>query len=100
MVVSDNHRCLHEEEFKQLAINVVQINSKIDILSTQVNGKIQKFTDHMDSAGKWRIALVGTVVSLILSGVGWAYAYGMLSKQVQINTQRWDRVLETHKVTI
>jgi hypothetical protein len=96
----ENHICLHEDDFKQLAITVVKIDSKIDLLSTQVNGKIQKFTDHLDTAGKWRIALVGTILSLIVSGLGWAYAYGMLSQQVKVNTERWNRILEKHPVEV
>jgi hypothetical protein len=96
----EKHYCVHEDEFKQLAVDVTAIRGTLSNLDLRINGSLDKMKSHMEAGRLWRMTTAGLVVSFLLSGIVWVFYAGSLAKQVQVNTQRWDRLLEQHKIEI
>jgi hypothetical protein len=94
----------------------IRLEQKIDELVTNtraINGRYQK---HLEEAMPYRSrvdahektltengvykrqivsALLGIVITIILQVGSFLYLFGGLSKQVEINTQRWDKLIES-----
>jgi cytochrome b subunit of formate dehydrogenase len=95
-----DHICVHEDDFKQMAITMVKIEGRLEKY-------LDRVTNYVESGKYWRATVVGLIISLVLSGVGWVMwglrlskDYGQLERQVTINTARWDRYLShmTHEI--
>ena len=81
--------CLHEEDWGALKATVTRLDERI-------NGSLNSISKHMDDGIVWRGTIIGLVFTGVIQVIGFAYLYGDLQRQVQINTQRWDRYLEAH----
>lgn len=96
------HECLHENEFKELAVSIVELKGDIKQMVARINGSLDKMQGHMDDARGWRMLTASIGATLIIACVGWTIwamsvsrTYGQLEKQVYVNTDRLF-VLETN----
>ena len=79
-------------------INMVQaiarIETKLEDIDNKIARSIKPMEEHVAQGEKWRLAVIGIIFAGILQIVSFAYFWGMLYNQVQINTDRWTRVIE------
>jgi hypothetical protein len=60
-----------------------------------VDSHKDKFTQ-METHRRWVIGIqVTTMIAIFIQIVGFFYLYGGLNKQVDINTSRWDKLIES-----
>ena len=90
----ENHKTWRSETSKQL--NDIQI--LIATIDERMKNKMEKFDDHVREGGAFRTALVLTRVGMTASIRGSVYFYGGLAKQVEINTERWNKVIQHKEV--
>lgn len=76
--------CLHEEDWGSL-------KATVENLDRRINGSLNAISKHMDDGVVWRVAIIGLILSVVMQVVAFAYLWGGLSKQVQINTVRWEK---------
>ena len=74
--------CLHENDWGALKVSVENLDKRI-------NGSLIAIQKHMDDGKGWRLSIIGVVFAIIVQIVTFAFMWGGLNKQVEINTQRW-----------
>ena len=61
----------------------------------KVDEHTEKFT-RMDTNGRWAMGIqISTVIAIVVQVVTFAFLWGSLTKQVEINTHRWEQLIET-----
>ena len=73
------HNCLHENDWGALKATVENLDKRI-------NGSLEAITKHMDDGDGWRKAIVGIVFCIFIQIGTFAYLWGGVTKQVEINT--------------
>jgi hypothetical protein len=89
-----NHKAWRIATSTQLA----DISIQLATLNERLKQKLEGFDKHIEEGVSFRSNItntaIGLVISLGLTICGAVYAYGGLSKQVEINTEKW-AVLES-----
>ena len=78
--------CLHEKDWGEL-------KATIENLDKRINGSLHAIQKHMDDGKGWRMSIVGIIFAMIVQIVTFAFMWGGLNKQVEINTARWDNLI-------
>jgi hypothetical protein len=96
------HDCIHEDDFKKMAVEVAEIKGDVKLLNARINGSLEKIASHMEEGIWYRRLVIGTAVSLILSIMGGIYTASTISatlgrymERVDINTERWRKLIDT-----
>ena len=92
----EEHFCLHETEFKQLAVDVAEIKGNLKTLDIRINGSLEKINAFMESGKMWRMAILGMALTI----VGWVFLAGSAWKQIEINTNRLNKLEATSYVNV
>jgi hypothetical protein len=78
---------------KQLATS----NESLVAIRILLEGKIEKYDNHVDSGERWRSEITKMLITACLAGVcstvGFGIWVGRISQQVETNTTRWERFL-------
>jgi len=68
-------------------------------MTCQAVGWLTKRLDAIEASSlSIKVSLVGVVLAIVMQVMGFVYLWGGLSKQVDINTQRWDAYIADQKV--
>jgi hypothetical protein len=81
--------CLHENDWGALKVSVENLDKRI-------NGSLMSIQKHMDDGRGWRMSIIGLVFAIIVQIVTFAFMWGGLAKQVEINTHRWEDLKICH----
>ena len=84
------------EGHMKLMDDISEIKTTVGRLDSRVNGSIDKIENHLASGQAWRFAIVGTMLTIALQVITFAYLWGCLTKQVTINTDRITQIEELH----
>lgn len=88
-------QCLeHARKLETMAIDVATIKGDVKHLSLRINGSMDRIADHVEAGAWWRGAVLGIATTVILSIIAASLAYGEMKNQVDVNTQRWDRLFK------
>lgn len=86
----------HKEWRKETTLTLSDIAVQVATLNERLKSKMETFDEHVKAGVAFRATLVGMCITLAITIGGSVYAYGRLSQQVDVNTGRWDRVLDQH----
>ena len=96
------HDCIHEDDFKKMAVEVAEIKGDVKLLNSRINGSLEKIASHMEEGVWYRRLVIGTAISLVLSIMGGIYTASSISatlgrymERVDINTERWSKLIDT-----
>jgi hypothetical protein len=84
----------------QLCEDIAVIKSTVLSLDKRINGSIDTIEKHIENSRGRNIAIGSALVSIVIFLFTLAYQWGISNKQIQVNTERWNRVLESNPVTI
>jgi len=73
--------------------NMTRIETKLESIEQKIDLNFKIVEKHVEQGEKWRIAIIGIIFAGIIQVIATAYMWGGLNKQVNINTERWNRVL-------
>lgn len=114
MVIMEERRKNHMEMLPECIQVFKRVEEKIDVLidyNKEINGRYQK---HIEESVPFRSkvaeidreiakhdvyknqltgAMTGIVFAIIVQVVSFSYLWGSINKQVEINTNRWDKLL-------
>lgn len=90
----------HKEWRKETTETLSDIAIQVATLNERLKSKMESFDEHVKAGTAFRATLVGLCVSLALTIGGSVFAYGRLSQQVDINTDRWDRLLGAQHIEV
>ena len=71
---------------------LARIEEKVIAIDKRINGSIDDIKTHIEHGIRWRLAIAGVAVSLLLSIMSGVYAYGKLCGLVEDNTQEIARL--------
>jgi hypothetical protein len=84
------------EDFIAIREDVAVTKERIINLDKRINGALDIVAKHIEEGSKYRLAIVGLSITLIVNIFCVAYWYGVMNKQVQVNTERLNELEETH----
>lgn len=102
--------CLENDRFNKLekahsdtAEELKKINLTLMRIETTLYGKVVTYDKHVDDGEKWRSSilfwLITTMTLSIMTGAGTALGFGIwvgkLENQLQVNTHRWNTLIES-----
>ena len=76
-------KCKYEEKIFKFAENISSIRTNVDSLRREINGTLRAMEAHINQGTRWRIAIFGVCVTVVVNTVIFAYCYGSLSETVQ-----------------
>lgn len=82
--------CIHENDWGKMMTSVENLDKRI-------NGSLHQMEKHMEQGHGWRVALIGVIIAIFIQIIGFAYLWGGMSKQVEINTGRLTKVEALHE---
>lgn len=77
----------------QLCEDIAVIKTTVLALDKRINGSVNAIEKHIDNSRGRNIAVFGSIITIILFLFNLAYALGVNKKQVDINTERWNRLI-------
>lgn len=77
-----------------MVTNMTRIDAKLDSIEAKINEHFNVMKEHVEQGNKWRLAILGVIFAGIIQIVSFAYLFGTLNNQVNINTERWNRFIE------
>jgi hypothetical protein len=80
------------EQHTQLFSDVQVIKETTTNLDKRINGALDIVAKHIDAGSRWRFAIVGVAITLVVNIVIAAYWNGQMVRQIQVNTERLTRV--------
>jgi hypothetical protein len=90
----------HCPEHEKLMETIHRIDKTVLEVSVRINGSIGDIEKHIESGQTWRIAISCIAGGWVISLITIAFFFGGIVNQVDINTSRWDRLLEKHPVVL
>ena len=84
----------------ELCENIAVIKTTVLALDKRINGSIDTIEKHIENSQPRNIAIGSAFITVLLFMLGFAFALGESRKQIQINTERWDRVLKNQPIEI
>lgn len=95
--------CTQHEEmtkaFTRMAISLARIEECIISMRNEGQRTIREMEKHIEQGEGWRKAIIGIIFAGIVQVVVFGMMWGKLSNQVEINTHRWDILMEeNHKI--
>ena len=82
------------ESHMEMVKHIAEIRTKLEQIDEKIDLTIQPMKNHIEQGDRWRIAIIGIVFAGILQVITFAYMWGSLNAQVNINTARWERVIQ------
>jgi hypothetical protein len=92
---SDHDKLIEKIDAGYEAIH--RIDKTTTELSARINGSIHDIEHHIASGQAWRIAIVGSIISIVIQVVSFAYLWGQASRQITINTGRITTLEELYR---
>ena len=86
----------HCESHLDLVKSVAIIETTIVNLDKRINGSLKSIEKHMDEGIRWRIAIVGVGVTLLVQFMGFIVVGTRFTKQIEVNTCRLDTLESLH----
>lgn len=80
------------ESHIQMANDVAVTKSTLINLDKRINGSLLAIEKHINEGKGWRTTIAGLAVAVGIQILSFAYLYGNLSKQVQVNTIKLDKI--------
>jgi hypothetical protein len=98
-----NHRAWRITTTTQLTnieIMMATVNERMKHLCStsdmaSMTNRVANLESHAEKRSGFRIAIVLTAIGLVASIITAVYAYGGLAKQVDVNTGRWEKIMQT-----
>jgi hypothetical protein len=98
-----NHRAWRTATTTQLTnieIMMATVNERMKHLCSTsdmatMTTRVANLESHAEKKSGFRAAIVLTAIGLVASIITAVYAYGGLSKQVDVNTLRWEKIMQT-----
>lgn len=87
--MEETHCAGHQE----LRDTVIRIEERLIAVDKRINGSINAIEKHIDNSRPRNIAIAGLVITIFIFIYNMAISLGENKRQVDINSQRWDRYL-------
>lgn len=79
------------KNYPQIIERLARIEERQIAIDDRINGSIDAIKEHIDHGHRWRTAIIGIFVAIIIQVVTFAYVYGNLAKTVSINERTLER---------
>jgi hypothetical protein len=76
----------------ELIATVSRIEERLIAVDKRINGSIDDITKHIEHGSKWRLAIVGLALGLILFTIKTIDAQARINQLVEINTEKWHQL--------
>ena len=90
----------HCDAHTELVTTLARIEERLIAVDKRINGSIDDIKHHIENSRSRNLAIIVAFIS-VFATVFWQYGdakqeTGSIKKQVEINTQRWDKLI--HKI--
>jgi hypothetical protein len=89
--------CEGHQELREIMIRVEERQIAMD---KRVNGTVDDIKTHIQNSRPRNIAIVGLAITIFIWLFNIAGDLGAKGRQIEVNTKRWDRLLEKSPVVV
>jgi hypothetical protein len=83
----------YSDGHQELRDTMIRVEERIIAMDKRVNGTVDEIKIHIENSRPRNIAIAGVAISIFVWLFNIAIEMGANKKQIEINTQRWERTI-------
>lgn len=83
--MEQQEKCKFEDKIMDFVKDIAEIKATVNALDKRINGAMDGIATHIEHGNKWRLAIVGSILAVIIHALLFAYMCGRLVEKVNRN---------------